>query len=100
MFENIGTVYDGMGMMTKEHDVTDAPEAAPLAARKGGIVFNDIRFHYGKNKGVIDGLSLAIQAGRKDRSGWSLGRRQDDADERALLRFYDLESGRILIDGQ
>lgn len=99
LFENIGTVYDGMSMMTKAHDITDAPRAAPLAAKKGEITFDHVGFHYGKNKGVIDDLSLSIKAGEKiglvGRSGAGKTTMMN-----VLLRFYDLEKGRITIDGQ
>lgn len=98
LFENIGTVYDGMSMMTKEHDIVDADRAPVLAAGKGGIEFDNVRFHYGKTKGVIDNLSLSIRPGEKiglvGRSGAGKTTLMN-----VLLRFYDLESGRILIDG-
>jgi ATP-binding cassette subfamily B multidrug efflux pump len=99
LFENIGTVYDGMRMLTKVHDIVDRPDAKPLATRKGKIEFDHIRFHYGKDKGVIDGISLVIEPGEKvglvGRSGAGKTTLMN-----VLLRFYDLESGQIRIDGQ
>lgn len=99
LFENIGMVYDGMTMMNKKHDIVDHPEAKALTAPKGEIVFDAIRFHYGKNKGVIDDLSLNIAAGEKiglvGRSGAGKTTLMN-----LLLRFYDLERGTITIDGQ
>jgi ATP-binding cassette subfamily B multidrug efflux pump len=99
LFEAIGTVYDGMNMMTKPHDVTDAGNATPVASGKGHILYDNVRFHYGKSKGVIDGLTLDIPAGQKiglvGRSGAGKTTLMN-----LLLRFYDLESGRITIDGQ
>ncbi|EYR78993.1 MULTISPECIES: ABC transporter ATP-binding protein [unclassified Shinella] len=99
LFENIGTVYDGMGMMTRPHDIKDAPQAPALPAAKGAINFDHVRFHYGKNKGVIEDLSLSIGAGEKvglvGRSGAGKTTLMN-----VLLRFYDLESGRITIDGK
>jgi len=99
LFENIGTVYDGMEMMTKKHDIVDKPNAPQLSARKGAIHYERIRFHYGKGKGVIDNLSLDIKAGEKvglvGRSGAGKTTLMN-----LLLRFYDLEAGRITIDGQ
>jgi ATP-binding cassette subfamily B multidrug efflux pump len=99
LFENIGTVYDGMEMMTKKHEIVDQPGAPQLSARKGAIHYERIRFHYGKGKGVIDSLSLDIKAGEKvglvGRSGAGKTTLMN-----LLLRFYDLEAGRITIDGQ
>ncbi len=99
LFEAIGTVYDGMNMMTKPHDVTDANGARALATKKGHIHYDGVRFHYGKSKGVIDGLTLDIAAGQKvglvGRSGAGKTTLMN-----LLLRFYDLEGGRITIDGQ
>ncbi|MFL0693295.1 MAG: ABC transporter ATP-binding protein [Agrobacterium tumefaciens] len=99
LFENIGTVYDGMGMMTKPHDIVDKPAAKQLAAPKGEIVYDGVRFHYGKQKGVIEDFSLTIKAGEKvglvGRSGAGKTTLMN-----LLLRFYDLEKGRILVDGQ
>ncbi|MVA23741.1 ABC transporter ATP-binding protein [Agrobacterium vitis] len=99
LFENIGTVYDGMEMMTKPHDITDKPDAKPLTVPKGEIVYDKVRFHYGKTRGVIDDFSLTIKAGEKvglvGRSGAGKTTLMN-----LLLRFYDVEKGHVTIDGQ
>ncbi|CCF20070.1 Uncharacterized ABC transporter ATP-binding protein HI_1051 [Pseudorhizobium banfieldiae] len=99
LFEAIGTVYDGMSMMTKPHEVTDKKGAPQLQAKKGHIRYENVRFHYGKKKGVIEDLTLDIAAGEKvglvGRSGAGKTTLMN-----LLLRFYDLEAGRITIDGQ
>jgi len=99
LFENIGTVYDGMEMMTKKHDIVDKPAAPVLVAQKGAIRFDHIGFHYGKAKGVIEDLTLDIHAGEKiglvGRSGAGKTTLMN-----LLLRFYELETGKITIDGQ
>ncbi len=99
LFENIGTVYDGMAMLTKPHEILDAPGAKPLTVPKGEIVYDHVRFHYGKDKGVIQDFSLTIKAGEKvglvGRSGAGKTTLMN-----LMLRFYDLEKGRITIDGQ
>ncbi|EDQ31509.1 ABC-type multidrug transport system, ATPase and permease component [Hoeflea phototrophica DFL-43] len=98
-FENIGVVQDGMGMMIKPHDVVDRPGAGDIVAKKGAIGFDNVRFHYGKQSGVIENLSLDIKPGEKiglvGRSGAGKTTLVN-----LLLRFYNLESGRVLIDGQ
>ncbi len=99
LFENIGVVYDGMQMLTKVHDIVDTPESVALSTRKGQIEFDQIRFHYGKDKGVIENISLKINPGEKvglvGRSGAGKTTLMN-----VLLRFYDLEAGQIRIDGQ
>src|SRR5262245_6626479 len=99
LFENIGTVQDGIGSISLPRLVEDRPGARELVVAKGDIEFEDIRFHYGKKKGVIENLSLAIRSGEKvglvGRSGAG-----KSTLVHLLLRFYDLEKGRILIDGR
>lgn len=99
LFENIGVVYDGMAMLDKPVAVVDAPGAAALPRVNGDIRFENVAFHYGTGAGVIESLSLAIRPGEKiglvGRSGAGKTTLTN-----LLLRFYDAESGRILVDGQ
>ncbi len=99
LFENIGVIHDGMAMLTKEIDVEDTAEATPLSVTKGAVAFTNVKFHYGKEGGVIDDLTLAIAPGEKiglvGRSGAG-----KTTITNLLLRFYDLEGGRIDIDGR
>ena len=99
LFENLGTVYDGMEMMSKHHEVVDRPDARKLSVSEGEIVYDHIAFHYGKEGGVIQDLSLTIKPGEKvglvGRSGAGKTTMMN-----LLLRFYDLEGGKITIDGQ
>ncbi len=99
LFENIGTVQDGIGSISLPRIVEDKPGAKELVVHKGEIVFDDVRFHYGKQKGVLEKLSLAVRPGEKvgvvGRSGAGKSTLVN-----LLLRFYDIEGGRILIDGQ
>jgi ATP-binding cassette subfamily B multidrug efflux pump len=98
LFEHIGVVHDGMAMLAKPQEVTDASVATPLPTGAGHVEFEHVRFHYGKASGVIEDLSLVIQSGRKlgvvGRSGAGKTTLIN-----VLLRFYNIESGRILIDG-
>ena len=100
IFENIGNVQEGMETISQPYTIADAPYAAPLDVNRGHIVYEGIKFHYGKQDGgVIDDLSLDIKPGEKvglvGRSGAGKSTLVN-----VLLRFYDLEGGRILIDGQ
>ncbi len=99
LFEHIGTVQDGITTLAQSQDVTDDPKAKPLEVSSGEITFDHVRFHYGKAKGVIEDLSLVIKPGEKvglvGRSGAG-----KSTIVNLLLRFYDIEGGRILIDGQ
>jgi ATP-binding cassette subfamily B multidrug efflux pump len=99
LFENIGTVKDGINTIAKPYTVLDAPSAEPLKVTAGNIVFDQICFHYGKGSGMFDALSLTINPGEKvgliGRSGAGKSTLVN-----LLLRFYDIEGGRILIDGQ
>ncbi|NBN63242.1 ABC transporter ATP-binding protein [Pannonibacter tanglangensis] len=99
LFENVGTVQDGIGTISREREVRDLLDARPLTVSEGGIRFEKVDFHYGKTRGVIDGLSLDIRPGEKigliGRSGAG-----KSTIVNLLLRFYDVEGGRILVDGQ
>ena len=99
LFENIGVVHDGMTMMVKPHEVVDQPKAQPLDVPLGQIEFEHVSFHYGKASGVLDDFSLKIASGEKiglvGRSGAGKTTLMN-----LLLRFYDLERGRVLIDEQ
>jgi ATP-binding cassette subfamily B multidrug efflux pump len=99
LFENVGTVRDGISSISLPRLVDDKPGASPIAVTKGAIEFDHVRFHYGKSKGVIENLSLTVKPGEKvgivGRSGAGKSTLVN-----ILLRFYDLESGRITIDGQ
>ncbi len=99
LFENVGTVQNGMETISRPNLVTDAPGAEPLQVTSGEISFDHIRFHYGREGGVIEDLSLTVKPG--ERVG-IVGRSGAGKSTLAhlLLRFHDLEGGRILIDGQ
>jgi ATP-binding cassette subfamily B multidrug efflux pump len=99
LFENIGTVQDGIGSISLPRLVEDRPDAPALAVGCGEIAFEHIHFHYGKGKGVIEDLSLTVKAGEKVGLVGPSGAGKSTL-ANLLLRFYDLEGGRILIDRQ
>jgi ATP-binding cassette subfamily B multidrug efflux pump len=98
LFENIGTVKDGISSISLPRVVSDKPEAKPIGTVKGDIKFENVSFHYGKQSGVIDDLNLHIRPGEKiglvGRSGAG-----KSTVVNLLLRFYDRAEGRILVDG-
>lgn len=99
LFENVGTVQDGIASISLPRVVEDKAGAKELVVSDGEIVLDHVRFHYGKKKGVIEDLTLTIRPGEKvglvGRSGAGKSTLVN-----LLLRFYDIEGGRILIDGQ
>ncbi|MCK0770237.1 ABC transporter ATP-binding protein [Chromohalobacter canadensis] len=99
LFENIGTVQDGMATLSLPRQIEDQQDAKPLHIEQGEIVFDRIRFHYGKGSGVIDELSLAIQSGEKIGLIGPSGAGKSTL-VNLLLRFFELEGGAIRIDGQ
>lgn len=103
LFENIGTVQDGMNTIARDPTIRDVPNAPELNVPAGEIRFDDLRFSYeqakGESRAVFDGLDLTIAPGEKigliGRSGAGKSTLAN-----LLLRFYDIQGGRILIDGQ
>ncbi len=101
IFENVGVVQEGMQTIAVPHAGVDRPGARALEVSRGEIRFEDINFSYGRSDGppVLDRLSLSIRPGERvglvGRSGSGKSTLVN-----LLLRFYDLERGRILIDGQ
>ena len=104
LFENIGTVQDGMKTLSRPRAVLDVPNAPALSVPRGEVRFEQASFSYGRSpakggRSVIDGLNLTVRPGEKiglvGRSGAGKSTLVN-----LLLRFHDLEGGRILIDGQ
>jgi ATP-binding cassette, subfamily B, multidrug efflux pump len=103
LFEHIGTVQDGLNTLSRPHAVADAPGAVALHVSRGEVRFESVSFAYGASgpqaRQVIDRLTLHIRPGEKiglvGRSGAGKSTLTN-----LLLRFYDVGSGRILIDGQ
>ncbi|MBP6675865.1 MAG: ABC transporter ATP-binding protein, partial [Vitreoscilla sp.] len=99
LFEHIGTVQDGINTLTRQPAVLDGPDAQALKVSQGDVQFEGVRFAYGGKRVVIADLNLHIRPGEKiglvGRSGAG-----KSTVVNLLLRFHDLEAGRILIDGQ
>ncbi|MBD3586322.1 ABC transporter ATP-binding protein [Salinimonas sp. HHU 13199] len=103
LFENLGTVQDGINTLSQPVSVQDSPEATPLAVRGGAITFDNVNFGYlgaeGRPINVFEDLNINIRAGEKvglvGRSGAGKSTLVN-----LLMRFYDVRSGAITIDGK
>jgi ATP-binding cassette subfamily B multidrug efflux pump len=110
IFENVGVIQEGMMTIARPIQLTDAPNATELVVKRGEIAFADVRFGYGRERlsgedgrerpyAVLDGFTLKVKPGEKiglvGRSGAG-----KSTVVNLLLRFFDVEGGRILIDGQ
>ena len=104
LFENIGTVRDGISSLALPREVKDAPDATPLVRGPGAVSFDNVTFRYCGIEGarpmaVLDDLTLHVAPGERvglvGRSGAGKSTLIN-----LLLRFHDIEQGRITIDGQ
>lgn len=99
IFENFGMVQEGMETISRQRTVIDVPDAKPIIVENGEIRFEDVSFGYGMERGLVNNLTMVVRPGEKvgivGRSGAGKSTLVN-----LLLRFYDLEGGRILIDGQ
>lgn len=99
VFRALGTIKDAMPVMTTPPTITDRPDATELTVSRGEIRFENLRFAYKSGKPVIDDLSLTVRPG--ERVGLvGLSGAGKTTLVSLLLRFYDIEDGAILIDGQ
>lgn len=100
LFENVGTVQDGVETLSQQQTIIDIPRAPELVLHRGDVDFENVCFRYDKgNTALIDGLSLSINAGEKIGLVGHSGAGKSTI-VNLLLRFYDIQSGHILIDGQ
>jgi ATP-binding cassette subfamily B multidrug efflux pump len=98
LFENVGTVQDGIVTLTKRRHVVDAPDAKPIVVSAGEVRFEHVDFSYGGKTPVLKDFNLVVRPGEKigliGRSGAGKSTLVN-----LLLRFYDVDGGRVLVDG-
>jgi ATP-binding cassette subfamily B multidrug efflux pump len=99
LFQHAGTIREGMETISRPHEITDAPDAPELQVTQGEIRLTGVRHRYGKEAGGLDGVDLTLRPGERvglvGRSGAGKSSLVN-----LLLRFHELEEGRIEIDGQ
>lgn len=99
LYEQVGTVQDGINTLSMQHSIVDKPEAKPLQVNRGQVQFKQVTFAYPEQKKVLEGFQLDIKPGEKvglvGRSGAG-----KSTVVNLLLRFYEVQAGEILIDGQ
>ena len=99
IFENVGVVQEGMRSIAVPRQMPDKPDAGMLHVEKGAVKFEDVHFGYGTVRGVLHGINLSIAAGERIGLIGPSGAGKSTL-VNLLLRFYNVETGRILIDGQ
>ena len=99
LIRNFATVQDATGVISVEPAIRDRPEAQAMPRVKGDIVFDDVTFNYGKSRGVIDNLDLHIRPGDRVALVGPSGAGKTTVVNLAL-RLFEVESGRILLDGR
>ncbi|TPE52094.1 ABC transporter ATP-binding protein [Amaricoccus solimangrovi] len=96
---NFGEIEDGMRTLSPPHRITDASHATPAAApARGQVDFEEVRFGYGRTRAALDGFTLRVRPGERVALVGRSGAGKTTAVS-LLLRLYDVEGGRILLDG-
>ncbi|MCO5128227.1 MAG: ABC transporter ATP-binding protein/permease, partial [Rhodobacteraceae bacterium] len=98
IYANIGEVEDGMRTLTPPHTLTDAPDAVSMPRAKGEVAFDHVSFAYGRRVGGVEDIRLTIRPGEKIGIVGASGAGKSTL-VALLLRLYDSEKGRVLVDG-
>ncbi|MDX8496003.1 ABC transporter ATP-binding protein [Mesorhizobium sp. VK22B] len=99
ILRNLGVLENSKALITQPLGLTDAPDAKELAVVGGRIDIKNVTFHYGKGAGVLDSIDLVVRPGEKVGLVGPSGAGKTTL-ANLILRLYDLEGGKILIDGQ
>lgn len=96
---NFGEIEDGMKTLSPPHRITDASHATPATApARGQVDFDAVRFGYGRKQAALGGFTLNVRPGERVALVGRSGAGKTTAVS-LLLRLYDVEGGRILLDG-
>lgn len=99
VYEDVGTCKESLSLLQKQHDITDVLHAKPIHISRGEIVFDNVSFHYARNHNLFRDKTITLRAGEKvGLVGYSGSGKTTFVN--LILRLFEIESGRILIDGQ
>ncbi|MEJ6393186.1 ABC transporter ATP-binding protein [Gymnodinialimonas sp. 2305UL16-5] len=97
VYSHVGELEDGMRTLTPPHGLVDSPDAGALPAAAGALTFDNVSFAYGQRAGGVDGINLVVKPGQKVGVVGASGAGKSTL-VALLMRLYDAEQGRILID--
>jgi len=99
LFREIGIAQQGLALITIPNQIVDVAGARPLQVNSGEIKFHNVNFHYVGNTDIFINKSIVIEAGQKvGLVGFSGSGKSTFVS--LILRFFDIDSGVITIDGQ
>ena len=99
ILRTLGILENAKELVARPLGLTDSPKAKPITVEKGEIRIENVVFNYGRGEGVLDGIDLVVRPGEKIGLIGPSGTGKSTL-VNLILRLYDLEGGRILIDGQ
>ncbi len=99
IYASVGEVEDGMKTLTPPYTLKDEPDAIELDRVRGEILLEDVSFAYGRQTGGVEHISLEVRPGEKIGIVGASGAGKSTL-VALLLRLYDTEEGRVLIDGK
>lgn len=99
LFKEIGVCQQALTIIQDPHDITDAPDAKQLKVNRGEIVFDHVTFRYLNHQNLFKDKTITLSAGEKvGLVGFSGSGKTTFVN--LILRYYDVQGGRILVDGQ
>ena len=98
LIRSFATVQDATGTISVKASIADAPDAVVMARAKGELIFENVTFHYGKGDGIIENFNLHIRPGERVALVGPSGAGKSTIINLSL-RLFDVEGGRILLDG-